>query len=121
MIRSVKPGGILLIWDMATGTKLISVCMKFYCMWVMAIDTANSFMVHFTLNIGAIDIYFIINLPIHMICGYLHIRRPWLNHLGKEMIEKRIVGMMPGVYKSTTGMAFCTGFDLCGIAAVDIG
>ena len=95
--------------------------MKFYCMRVMAVDTADSFMEHLTLNIGAIDIYFIINLPIHMVCGYLHIRRPWLNHLGKEMIEKRIVGMMSGVYKSTTGMAFRAGFDLCDIAAIDIG
>ena len=90
-------------------------------MWIVAIDTADSFMEHLTLNIGTIDIYFIINLAIHMVCGYLHIRRPWLNHLGKEMIEKRIVGMMSGVYKSTTGMTFCAGFDLCDIAAVDIG
>ena len=90
-------------------------------MRVMAIDTADSFMEHFALNIRAIDIYFVINLPIHMVSWNLHIRRPWLNHLRKEMIEKRIVGMMPGMYKTTTGMAFCTGFDLRNIAAIDIG
>ena len=87
----------------------------------MAINTTNSFMEHFALHIGSIDINFIINLTVHMISRHLHVRRPGLYDLREEMIEKGIIGMMARMDKSATGMAFGTGFNLSHITAIHIG
>ena len=90
-------------------------------MGVVAIHTTNSFVKHFTLHIGSIDINFIIDLTVHMISRHLHVGRPRLYDLRKKMIEKGIIRMMARMDKSATGMAFGTRFNLGDIAAIHIG
>jgi hypothetical protein len=108
MIRRIEPSRIFLIGNMTSGAELIGIRMQFHRMGIMTIDTADSLMEHLALNIGTIDINFVINLPINMISWHLHVRRPGLYNFGKKVIEKRIISMMSGVNESTTGMTFCT-------------
>ena len=96
---------ILLIWNMATGTKLIGVCMKFYCMGHGNRHSGFLYGTFYSEHRSHRHI-------LHHQSAHPHgmwvpaYQETMVNHLGKEMIEKRIVGMMPGMYKPTTGMAF---------------
>ena len=82
--------------------------MQFNGVGIIAINKADSLVVHLTLRMRIVFIDFVINLPINMISWYLHVGRPILNNFGKKVIEERINCLISGVNKPTTGMPLCT-------------
>ena len=105
---------------MAGSAQSIVIEFDFHAVWIMAIRTLNSFVIHFALDVGAVDVDLVENLPVHVIGGNAHVRGPRLGNLGKEVVVKGGAGMVPWVGVASAGVTLGAGLQLPLVGGVDV-